>query len=402
MTLKLAILSHVSPFVLIDKKIKKKNFFQKVFDFIFYNSNGNIGHNFMYYGLLNILKKIPMQKNIRNFEQHKPFSVIYENNLLKYLNFFNHNRFFYLKKFLFNKDSKKKFEFKNNEFDFTISCGGPNLALVNTLSPQIWFTLHNFYNYFKKRSTFIDTGIGSCKAYKKNNNVKQYKIFKRYVKNCKVLVARDEFAYKILNSIKEPDSKLYYLPCTSFFSAPTKVRSRKKYILINYMKSGANNSWGQSIDQERWYQIIKNYADYYSTKYEIKFFAHNINDYYECKKKFLEYETIYPKSKSHYFKIADEAILGICNRLHCALPLASALTPSILIGTDSRILSVKLLNIPFYFVNNISLDILINKTNNILENQKLIRNNLRKLKKKYENEYKKIFLNLLKQKFILI
>jgi hypothetical protein len=398
MKLKLAILSHLSPFTLVDKKNEKRNFLQRVFYYIFYNSNGNIGHNFMYYGLLNILKKIPIQKNIKNFEQHKPFSIIYKNNLLKYLNFFNHERFFYLKKFLFNNDSSKKFKLLNNEFDFTISCGGPNLALINAQSPQNWLTLHNFYNYFKQRSTFIDTGIGSCKAYKKKNNFKKYRIFKKYVKNCKVLVARDELAYKILSSIKENYSKLYYLPCTSFFSAPTKLRRKKKYILINYMKSGANNSWGQSIDQERWYQLIKNYADFYSTKYKIKFLAHNVEDYYECKKKFPEYEIIYPKSKSHYFKIADEAVLGICNRLHCALPLASALTPSILIGTDSRILSTKILKIPFYFVNNISLDILINKTSYIIKNQKLIRNNLHKLKKKYEKKYINIFYNLFKQK----
>jgi hypothetical protein len=401
MKLKLAILSHLSPFPSINKKTRNKTFFQKMFYFIFYNTNGNIGHNFMYYGLLNILKKVPVQKKIENFEQHKPFSVIYKNNFLKNLDFFNHERFYCLKKFLLNINSNKTFNFKNNKYDFTIACGGPNLALINPQSPQNWLTFNNFYNYFKQRSTFVDTAIGSCQTYKKKINLKEYKIFKKYAKNCKILIARDVLAYKILDSIREKPSKIYYLPCTSFFSFTTELNKKKKYILINYMKSGANSSWGQSVDQERWYRIIKNYADFYSLKYKIKFFAHNNEDFFECKKNFPEYETIYPKSKSDYFKIANETILGICNRLHCALPLASTLTPSILIGTDSRILSVKLLKMPVYFVNDISLNILIKKTNYIIKNQKSIRSSLHKIKKEYEKKYIKIFHDLFKKKYVI-
>lgn len=401
MKLKLAILSHLSPFTYINKEKIKKNFFKKLSNYIFYNPLGNIGHNFMYYGLMNILKKIQIAKNIENFEQHKVFSVIYKNNFLKYLDFFNHDRLYYLKKLLLYFNSKNKFYFKNKTYNFSIACGGPNLALMNIRHPQTWLLLNWFYKYFKQRSIFVDTAIGACIPYKNKVNLKKFEIYKEYVKNSKILIARDILAYKIINSIKQDQSKVYFLPCTSFFSfAATVFNKKRKYILINYMENCGNSTWGKSKIKEKWYKIVKDYTDFYSLKYKIKFFAHNTNDYLICRKKFPDYETIYPKSKNDYLKIANETILAICNRLHCAIPLASALTPCILIGTDSRILSVKLLKMPSYNINDVSLDILIKKSNYIIKNKKFISSNLHKIKKLYEKKYIKIFNNLFKEKNI--
>ena len=91
------------------------------------------------------------------------------------------------------------------------------------------------------------------------------------------------------------------------------------------------------------------------------------------------------------------ASVAICNRMHASVGLAGLGIPSVAVGTDTRILMVKTLNLPCYYVKDASVESLEADVETLIKDKSIQQERLRSLQSDTLSTYIDIVSNTLRQ-----
>jgi len=363
------------------------------------HKTGNIGHLFMAEGVRHILlQAFGKEIDIIDYEQHQPF-CIYENlpilTRIKY-----DTRFNSVKKFL-NKEKISTYMWKNfsqnlMRFDLAISVGGPNIVKNVYKSGDMQLMLHHMLGAFHyNKIRVLNLSNGSCfplEDIPQQLDNHDILFWQRVWKYSYLITFRDKLAKKLLQPIIKYDAPL--LPCPAFILGETFERfieKKNNYIIINYQRKGANDDWGQKVDEKKWkntiIQIIKNLKK----RHKIIILCHNqVEEKIAKDLNLQDISILYPKNLIEYAKIISQAKAGLVSRLHASIPLAGIGVPTILIGTDTRLLSAELVGLKTYYVKDVLPEKIIDDVENLIEKSEIIKEYLFFLREKAKNHYIKI------------
>jgi len=163
----------------------------------------------------------------------------------------------------------------------------------------------------------------------------------------RLTTARDPLAARLMNAPM--------ICCTAFLAA-AKPRGGDGPILINYMPGGGHFDWDQPIDPADWEKTIRDLIDRLGQRYQLKFVAHTPAEADVMRNLAPRLPVLCPSTPEQYFRETADAQAAICNRLHASVGLAGMGVPSVAVGTDTRMLMVKSLGLPCFFVGDATAD----------------------------------------------
>ncbi len=76
-----------------------------------------------------------------------------------------------------------------------------------------------------------------------------------------------------------------------------------------------------------------------------------------------------PRTIPEYFSLIARSKAAVCNRLHAAVALAGVGIPSVSVGTDSRLLMVAAIGLPYRYVKEARIDELEDELETVLRNR---------------------------------
>jgi hypothetical protein len=171
---------------------------------------------------------------------------------------------------------------------------------------------------------------------------------------CDLTTLRDSLAKDMLN-IAGRDADV--LPCTSIF-ARDRFRlapERGEYIVLNFMENGGHYTFGQKIDGALWREQFRGIAHIASRMGRVVVACHTKREHELSQTLLPDIETfLIPNEHLAYMKFYARAKFGIVNRVHAGFMMASLGKPVAVIGTDSRALMVRNLNLPSYYVGDVA------------------------------------------------
>lgn len=351
--------------------------------------NTNIGDDFIRTGIENILASIKNEDDIQYtyVNKHYPDSSVVKYSpihLLKrlkpfrgrgrLLNFYN--------KFLYSYFSVYK------DQDLIIQSGAPVLwpdCQKNEWAQPIWY---NTIGKLKSRIPVINLAAGSCYPWERYGSFYSEKEA-AYAKDiggfCRLTTTRDKLANKLFSSVGIEN---VLMPCTAFFvDKGFENKAEGKYILINYMKGGGHFDWSQKVDADLWEASMKRLITALLRNHEVRFICHNEKEIDQAKAMFPDLTAYYPKTIEDYLNYIRHAKLGINNRMHASVAMASVGVPAISICTDTRLLMLENIGLPVYYVKDADFESLYAKSVELLDNSVEERKKLFKLKKEKFEEY---------------
>ncbi len=174
-----------------------------------------------------------------------------------------------------------------------------------------------------------------------------------------VTTVRDSLAKVVLSKI---GIDVPVIPCSSIFAIDEHnlKNEGEDYVVVNYMKGGAHYTFGQKINVEKWEREFKKFYFELKRKEKVIISCHNQKEVDDVLKFDSKAKIFYVKDDYlEYMKFYSKAKFGIMNRVHGAFLMASYGKPSIVIGNDSRAKMSEEIGIKYYFVNDVSCDLLI-------------------------------------------
>ena len=124
--------------------------------------------------------------------------------------------------------------------------------------------------------------------------------------------------------------------------------------------------------------------------YNILFLCHDENEYQLAFELNPTIPRFQPKNFREYFSVVSRAKVGLCNRLHTSIALAGIGIPSVAVGTDTRLLMVAAVNLPYFYVKKVTVEKIEKAVENLLANHEKERERLLTLREKTWNHYVEI------------
>jgi hypothetical protein len=332
--------------------------------------NTNIGDDFIRTGIENILDSVKGNSTLTYtyVNKHFPETAIIPNSPWHWLNrlpnFKGKSRLYrFFEKYLLFRFSV----FKNQ--DLIIQSGAPVLwpnCQENEWAQPIWY---HTIGRLKDRIPVVNLAAGSCYPWENQDsfsNIKEADYAKDIGGFCRLTTTRDTLANKLFSSVGVNNT---LMPCTAFFvSKQFENLNEGKYILINYMKGGGHFDWNQQVDADLWETTMKKVVAQLSQKHEVHFICHNEQEIKLAAEVFPGMRVHYPKTVAEYLACIEHAKLGINNRMHASVAMASVGVPSISICTDTRLLMLENIGLPVLYVKEASENRLMETAQDLIDN----------------------------------
>jgi hypothetical protein len=158
-------------------------------------------------------------------------------------------------------------------------------------------------------------------------------------------------------------------------------------VIFNYMPGAGHFQWGQGIDQREWMATAKSLIARLSSRHRLAFLCHDQAEYAAAGALVPGMPRFLPRTIEEYFALVAGSKAAVCNRLHAAVALAGAGTPSVSVGTDTRLLMVAEIGLPHRFVKDASLEELEADVELILQNRAEERDRLLELRESTWDRY---------------
>ena len=352
----------------------------------------NIGDDFIRQGIINALEytfpEIKFEYILVN--KHVPYTAYPKTQLMRYWETVNNANYPEIIKkgyrFLTRiVKSKSVYE----DCDIIIQSGAPVLwenCSTNEWNYPIW---QQIIGKLYKTKTVLNLAAGSCYPMERIpatiDNIEDAKYLKSIYSYCKLTTTRDPLAEKLLSSLNCSPSPM--LPCSAFLVSREYPTETGKYIMINYMEGGGHFDWGQNINKEEWEKTILAVIENYKNEHPIAFLCHNQMEYDLAEKLMPGVTKFFPKTVDEYLATVKQAKAAINNRMHASVAMGSIGIPSIAVCTDTRLLMVKNIGLPVYYVKEATREKLIQDLDNFLNNKAAIKSQLFDLKKDTFEKY---------------
>jgi polysaccharide pyruvyl transferase WcaK-like protein len=238
----------------------------------------------------------------------------------------------------------------------------------------------------------INIAAGSCYPWEQQPehfiNPAEAKYAEDIGRFCKLTTTRDKLASRLFESVGVNN---ILLPCTAFFvNKDFENPEQGKYILINYMSGAGHFDWGQHIDGDSWEKTMIHVISELKSEHEIKFICHNKKEEELAKRLMPDASVYFPRTVQEYLECIRHAKLGINNRMHASVAMASMGIPAISVCTDTRLLMLENIELPIFYAKDINAEGLLKTARTFLNNLAYERERLFTLKKNSFFDYQKL------------
>jgi hypothetical protein len=248
--------------------------------------------------------------------------------------------------------------------DLVLQCGTPILwprCSLNEWAKPIWH--HVLARLAAEGRTILNLGGGSCYPWESPPASLEETIDADYgrlmLRTARLTTVRDTLARQLLGSVGNAPE---FIPCPAFLAAQTVATPHPRptrRVLVNYMATGAHFTWGQDVDADAWQRTMQTVIAALERDWEIVFVCHDHKEFALAARLWPTHPRVQPRTVAEYFALARDASLGIFNRLHAGVGVAGLGIPSVCIGTDTRLLMVKALDLPIFYVRDAGADALL-------------------------------------------
>lgn len=371
------------------------------------NWGGNIGHEFITTGVEIVSTEAFKDSQIEfvHIERHyQPFKIYPVYSPIRLMNLLPWGWGAFLKRAVnYSRVSTFLTHFVSSwisELDLAIACGGPVITLKASHFPEICLMFNHFLECFKNNGVnVLNLGIGSCypieKIPQEISRPEDMKYLTRMFLACRDITVRDDLARNLCAGLHKQYS---LIPCPSILSSirfqdeilEIKKNDRNSFIVLNILEKGANEDWGQDIDPEAWFLVCQNLVRRLLARHEVRFVCHSEREYRLAEKINSSVPRFQPRTVQEYFRIIAGAKVGLCNRIHAAMPLASLGVPSVGVGTDTRLKTLETVGLPVFYVKEVTVDLLEEQIEQLLKQGTLEFERLRNLRDSALQRYVKI------------
>lgn len=359
--------------------------------------NHNVGDDFIREGIKYLLSKLDIEIEYSYIHKHAPVSVRHG---------FESIRNYRMSKLIdavlplsFSKD-------KILEADYVIQSGAPVFWCHSVLShahcaDNEWYKPLMKKRFSKSSAKFLNLAAGACQTWQSSGyEVADCPKCSKYIKEIESIALsttlRDNIAHNMLDSLNL-DAPV--IPCTSIFVSDALGIKKKEpeYVAFNFMKGGGHYSFGQKIDYDKWNKVFAEFYNEISKNEKCIFVCHNDDEVETVKENFPGVETFRSDRYSDYIRLYAKVKFGIMNRIHGAFPIISFGRPAVIIGNDSRAKMAEVVGSQSYFVNDMTVDKLIELYKFLNSGADNFTERFAKIKEKAEIDY----LNILRKAFSL-
>jgi len=244
----------------------------------------------------------------------------------------------------------------------------------------------------------LNLAAGSCYPWERQAEEIQIPADAEYLRTilgyCRLTTVRDHLAQKLCRSLGTETS---LLPCSAFLAADQAAPAKPEgnYLLINYMEGGGHYDWGQGIDAAAWKREVLTLMARLRPRYELRFICHNEAEYRLAQDLDPVIPRLCPKTPAEFFTLVAGAQGAVCNRLHASVALAGLGVPSVAVGTDTRMLMLKEIGLPFFYVKDANAENLEATLEELLGRRRQERERLLELRRKTLLAYRGIVADAL-------
>jgi hypothetical protein len=175
----------------------------------------------------------------------------------------------------------------------------------------------------------------------------------------RLTTARDQLTEKLFASV---GASAPLIPCTAFLaSGPISPRPERTSgpIILNYMPGGGHYSFGEDIDASRWRRIFLELVKRLRKRHALVLLCHHVRELRAAEALGTGLPVrLADSSVSEYFSKVCDARLVISNRLHASVAIAGMGVPTMGIGTDTRMLMLDPLGLPYDYVEDVTAEAL--------------------------------------------
>ncbi len=323
----------------------------------------NIGDDFIRDGICFVLRDIFRGQSLEfiSVNKHQPLTVYsgWPARVAQMIQFVPKGQT-YLKRTLL-KVAPMPWESCFDDCDMIVQCGAPVFwphCHQNEWAQPLW---RDVVGRLYGRIPVLNLAAGSCYPWERQPlfivDPEEAEYVKAILGYCRLTTVRDDLSQSLCASFGRHVPRI---PCTAFLASDElKVSSQDDgFVLINYMPGAGHYDWGQNIDASVWQGIMKSLVDRLKKRHRLAFLCHNKVEYDAVKFIDAGLPRLFPKTPKEYFSMVAGVKGAICNRMHASVALAGMGIPAISVGTDSRLLMVKALGLPVFFVKDVDLNLL--------------------------------------------
>lgn len=312
--------------------------------------NTNIGDDFIRRGIMKIVTKNMGHVEFIAINKHDPMTMYGRWNPARLPRFLPKGR-----RTVETWVSKAVSRISHNVFetcDALIQCGAPVLwpgcHSAGWIGP-IWY---DTVRQLHQEIPVLNLAAGSAYPWEEKPEAVEDPKDRAFLKDisdfCRITTVRDELAFRLMKSV---GAQPQLLACTAFLAPDTTRSSGDGPIIVNYMRGGGHFAFGQSISPTRWEATTREVVRHIGKTNSMLFLCHNNQELEAVEDVAPGAPRILPRTPSEYFEAVRGAKAGLVNRLHAAVTLAGLGIPCIAVGTDTRLLMIRELGLPFLYVN---------------------------------------------------
>jgi len=354
----------------------------------------NIGDDFIREGICLILQEVLKKDDIEfvSVNKHQPLTV-YPNwhpiHLKKITRYLPKGQFFANR--LLQQFAPKLTLSRFDSCNLIVQCGAPVLwpgCHRCDWAEPLW---HQVVGRLSQRIPVFNLAAGSCYPWERqpshidNSDDEQY--LKTILAYCRLTTVRDTLAEQLCRSL---GTETPMIPCSALLAARNHMCTAERnngVVLINFMHGGGHYEWNQGIDPSVWHATVKTLMGRLKKRHRLAFLCHNEAEYQLAQHLDPTLPRLWPKTSHEYFAMVSEARVALCNRMHASIVLAGLGIPSVAVCTDTRLLMVDAIELPCFYVKEVSVDQLEGEIEDLLAHHRQEQERLFALKTETWNRY---------------
>jgi hypothetical protein len=246
-----------------------------------------------------------------------------------------------------------------DDCDVLIQCGTPVFwrgCRSSEWAKTIWRDV--FRRLAREGTPVLNLGAGSCYPLEKLPETLVGDTDEEFVRlmlgAARLTTVRDPLAAQLISSV---GGVAPLLCCPALLAGQSQVAcsSPTSKVVVNYMAGAGHSDWSQNIDARQWEAVMRTTVRHLEQSgWQPFFLAHNQQELALAAEIWPHLPRACACHVRHYFELARDAVFGVCNRLHASMALAGLGIPSVTVGTDSRLLMVRMTGQPAFFVKQVT------------------------------------------------
>ena len=268
--------------------------------------------------------------------------------------------------------------------DVIVQCGAPVMwpgCHSSEFAEPLW---DQVVGRLSEHVAVLNLAAGSCYPWEAQpeliSDPSDSEFLRRILRYSDVTTARDELASRLAHGL---GTQVHMIPCSAFLVGrrfPVPSTDDGGMVLFNYMPGGGHYDWGQDINERSWMEAARSLVERLASRHRVAFVCHDAKEYAAAKDLNPDLPRFMPTTIEDYFSLIANSKAALCNRLHAAVALGGIGIPSVSVGTDTRLLMVAAIGLPFRYVKDVVVDELEEQFEEVLKNRRNERERLIELR----------------------